>query len=77
MYVASLAPANRTLVAPVNPVPVITTWVPTGPLAGLKPVVFGTTAFTTVNTVAACTAPAAVATRIFPVNAPLGTVAVI
>ena len=32
---------NFTVLAPVNPVPVITTEVPTGPLVGLKPVIVG------------------------------------
>src|ERR1700674_190797 len=41
LTVAAL-PLNVTAVAPVNPVPVITTDVPTDPLVGLKPVIVGT-----------------------------------
>src|SRR5439155_15711719 len=36
-----LMPPNLTLVAPVNPLPLITTWVPTGPLEGANPVMAG------------------------------------
>ena len=62
---------------PVKPVPVITTVVPAGPLVGANPLVFGAAALVTVNEVADCAAPAAVATRTLPVVVPVGTVAVI
>ena len=68
-YVA-LVPSKRTLVAPVNPVPVSTTCVPTGPLAGLNPVTAGAVAanapdaLTTITTNAATTPAAAVRRRV-------------
>src|SRR5438552_966256 len=46
-----LVPLTRTAVAPVKAVPLIVTLVPTGPLAGVKPVIVG--AFTTVTLTAA------------------------
>jgi hypothetical protein len=74
--VVALVPLNLTAVAPVRFVPVITTLVPTGPLAGLKLVIVGTEP-PTVKLVALDAAPIGVVTAIVPVAAPLGTVAVI
>lgn len=66
-------PLKVTAVAPVNPVPVMVTEVPAGPLEGLKPV----TLSVTVKLVELVAVPAAVVTEIAPVVVPEGTVAVI
>jgi hypothetical protein len=64
---------NVTAVAPVKAAPVIVTTVPTGPLAGVKLVIFGwTLKFPELWTV-----PPGATTVILPVSAPPGTVAVI
>jgi hypothetical protein len=62
-----------TAVAPVNPLPAITTVVPDGPFAGLKPVICGDT----LNVVELTTVPPGATTEIFPVTVPLTIVAVI
>src|SRR5207237_10187667 len=64
-----------TPVAPVKPVPVSVTLVPVGPLTGVNEVMLGTTV--TVKLVALVPVPAALVTVIFPVVAPVGTVALI
>jgi hypothetical protein len=68
-------PLNATPVAPVNPVPVIVTDVPTGPLVGENPVTVGADA-ATVNELALVPVPPAVVTDTVPLVAPVGTVAV-
>lgn len=65
---------NITLVTFVKFVPVIVTGVPTGPLAGVKPVTVG--ACTTVKTPALFATPPGVVTEIGPLVAPAGTVAI-
>ena len=69
-------PLNFTDVAPVNPVPVITTDAPIGPLVGVNDVIVGTGAAVTVKLVALVAVPSAFVTEIVPVVAPAGTVAV-
>ena len=71
---AALTPLNVTAVAPVKFVPLIVTLVPTGPLAGVKPVIVGAGA-TTVKLVALVAVPPDVVTLSGPVVAPVGTVA--
>ena len=75
----AVVPLNFTLFAPVNPVPLIVTEVPTGPLFGEKDVIFGAAPapLVTVNCVALVAKPSGVTTLIRPVVAPGGTVAVI
>jgi hypothetical protein len=70
--VVKLAP----LTVPLKFVPVILTDVPTGPEAGVNPVIVGAGAVTTVKFVALVRCPAAVYTWIGPVVAPVGTTAV-
>ena len=65
-------PWKVTLVAPVNPDPVITTVVPTGPTVGRNPVITGVT----LNCVALVAFPPGVVTLILPVP-PGGATAVI
>ena len=72
----AVVPLNFTLVAPVKFVPVSVTLVPVGPLAGAKLVIVGATA-DTVKLLAEFALPCGVVTAIFPVTAPMGTVAVI
>lgn len=72
---AALAPLKATELAPVKPVPLILTDVPTPPLLGVKPEIVGCT--TTVKLLALVAIPASVVTVIVPVVAPLGTVALI
>ena len=67
----ALTPLNVIAVAPVKFVPVITTLVPTGPLAGEKPVIVG--AGITVKPLALVAVPPGVVTVIAPVVAPEGT----
>jgi hypothetical protein len=69
-------PLISTAVAPAKPDPVITTWVPTGPVVGVKDEIVGATATPTVNAVALVAVPPGVVTLIMPVEAPGGTVAV-
>jgi hypothetical protein len=66
-------PPKVILLVCVNPVPVITTAVPTGPLVGLNPV---RVVSTTVKAVVLVAEPQGVVTAILPVMAPAGTVAV-
>ena len=73
--VVAAVPLKVTAVAPVRFVPVITTLVPTGPLAGLKLVIVGEPM--TVKLVALVAVPPEVVTAMGPVVAPAGTVAVI
>jgi hypothetical protein len=69
-------PLNRTWVVPANPVPLMATEVPIGPLVGENDVMTGA-AVVTVKFPVLVAVPAAVVTVIFPVTAPDGTVAVI
>jgi hypothetical protein len=74
----ALTPLNRTAVAPANPLPLIRTEVPTGPLFGENEEIVGAAAVVvTVKFVALVAVPPGVVTVIFPVTAPLGTVVVI
>ena len=70
---------NVTALAPVNPVPVITTDVPTDPLVGLKLVIVGAGEEFTVNDPDEVAVPPGVVTVIgfVPGLVPLGTVVVI
>jgi hypothetical protein len=70
---AAVVPANFTAVAPVKLVPVIVTTVPVPPLAGLKPLIVGTTR----NELGDETGPPWASMVIRPVVAKEGTVAVI
>src|SRR5439155_20198203 len=65
-----------TEVAPVKLVPLIVTWVPTGPLVGVKELIVGGEAVT-VKLPALVAVPPGAVTLIDPEVAPLGTVAVI
>src|SRR5207248_208280 len=69
-------PLKETCVAPLNPMPVIVTTVPTGPLPGEKLVIVGGT-MVTVKLAALAALPSGVVTAIGPLVAPPGTVAVI
>jgi hypothetical protein len=71
----ALVPLKRTLVAAVKFVPLITTAVPTGPLAGEKEVMVG--GWMTLKSPELDAVPAAVVTEILPEVAPAGTVALI
>lgn len=66
-------PLNFTIELLLNPIPVIVTTVPAGPVVGLKPVIDSVT----VKFEALVPVPAAVVTEILPVMAPFGTVALI
>ncbi|HJV48153.1 MAG TPA: hypothetical protein VJ549_02645, partial [Geothrix sp.] len=68
------APLKVTAVAPLKPVPVRVTRVPTGPLVGLSAVTVGVGM--TVNEVLVLPVPPGVVTETLPVVAPAGTVAV-
>jgi hypothetical protein len=71
-------PLNVTPVAPVKFVPVIVTVVPTGPKVGVNDVIVGApAAVVTLKPWELQSLPPGVVTQIFPVVAPLGTVAVI
>src|SRR5207244_2799580 len=69
----ALTPLNATAVAPVKVVPLMVTLVPTGPLAGVKPVIVG--GLITVKLPELVAVPPGVVTLIVPVVAPAGTVA--
>src|SRR6185503_19573576 len=69
------APLNATDVAPLKPLPLMVTVVPTGPLVGENDEISGTPV--TVNDPELCPVPPAVVTLIRPVVAPAGTVALI
>src|SRR5207248_2551462 len=69
----ALVPLNATALAPVKPVPLIVTLVPTGPLVGEKLAIVG--ALTTVNEPALVAVPPGVVTLSGPEVAPAGTVA--
>jgi hypothetical protein len=71
-------PPNFTAVAPLRPVPLIVTEVPTGPLDGEKDEIVGTGAQEelTAKLVALVATPSSVATPILPVVAPAGTIVV-
>ena len=75
--VVAAVPQNVTADAPVKPVPVITTDVPTGPLVGLNDVMVGTGDGVTSKFVALVPVPSESVTAIGPSVAPAGTVAVI
>ena len=68
----ALAPLNATAVVPVKFEPLMVTPVPTGPLAGVKPVIVG--GLITVKLPALVAVPPGVVTLIVPVVAPAGTV---
>lgn len=72
----ALVPSNFTVTAPVKSVPVRTTVVPTGPVAGENEVIVGAPTVT-VKSVELVAVPFAVVTVILPVEAPAGTVALI
>jgi hypothetical protein len=67
---------NVTALAPVNPVPVIVTGVPTDPLVGLKLETVGTGGAVTLYDVDEVATPPGVVTVMVPLVAPVGTVAV-
>ena len=73
----AVVPLNFTEVAPVKFVPVMVTWVPTGPELGVNKVIVGTEAVPTVKFVALSAVPLAVVTLMGPVVAPAGTVVTI
>lgn len=70
----AVVPLKLTVVAPVNPLPVIATLEPTAPLRGKKLAIVGTAS--TVNG-ALVALPATVVTVIGPVIAPAGTTTLI
>src|SRR5439155_12941122 len=72
----ALVPLNFTAVVPVKAVPLIVTVLPTGPLVGVKLVIVGGLAVA-VNDLLLVAVPPGVVTLIWPVVAPLGTVAAI
>lgn len=72
----ALVPAKRTAVAPVKFVPVMTTEVPTGPLAGENDVMVGAAGVVTSKLVVLLAVPAEFVTEMGPSVAPVGTVAV-
>jgi hypothetical protein len=75
---AAATPLNRTAVAPANPLPLMRTEVPTGPLLGENEEIVGAVAVVvTVKFVALIAVPLAVFTVIGPVVAPVGTLATI
>ena len=71
----ALIPPNVTLLAPVKPLPVMVTEVPTGPLVGLNVVIFGIGG-STVNGVMLDIEPVDVYTVRGPLRAPGGTATV-
>ena len=71
----ALTVLNVTAVAPVKFVPLIVTLLPTGSLVGVKLVIVGALATTTVNALALVAVPPGVVTLSGPVVAPVGTVA--
>jgi hypothetical protein len=73
----AVVPANRTAVAPVKFVPVMTTEVPGAPLVGEKPVTVGAGVAVTSKLVELVPVPAGFTTEMAPSVAPVGTVAVI
>ncbi len=75
--VADLLLKNFTEVAPVKPVPLMVTEVPTGPLVGENEVIVGTGEGVTVKFVELAPVPSSVVTLMGPVVAPDGTLAVI
>jgi hypothetical protein len=70
-------PLNVTEVAPSKFTPLIETDVPTGPLVGEKDVIDGSSFAVTMKSSALASVPSGVVTEIFPVEAPVGTLAVI
>jgi hypothetical protein len=75
--VVAETPLNFTSVVPVKPVPVTVTRVPTGPEAGLNPLMVGAAGgTTTVKEALEVPVPAGVVTAMGPVVAPPGTIAV-
>jgi hypothetical protein len=73
----TLVPLKLTPVAPVKPVPLIVTDVPTDPEGGENPLMVGVGEGDTVKSVELEAVPPGAVTEIFPVVAPWGTVAVI
>jgi hypothetical protein len=71
---AALTPLKVTAVAPVKFVPLIVTLLPTGSLVGVKLVIVGALATTTVNALVLVAVPPGVVTLSDPVVAPAGTV---
>jgi hypothetical protein len=72
----AVVPLNFTEVAPVRPVPVMVTDVPTGPVVGVNEAMTGLAQLPpTVKAVALVPTPLAFVTEIFPVMAPTGTAA--
>src|SRR6185437_5350642 len=69
-------PLKVTAVAPVKPLPVMVTDVPTGPEVGVNEETVGPACVVTVNDAVLAPVPAGVVTAIGPVVAPVGTVAV-
>src|SRR5438093_919350 len=67
----ALTPLNATAVAPARFVPLIVTVVPTGPLAGARPVMVG--GLGTVNALVLVAVPPGVVTLSGPLVAPAGT----
>lgn len=76
MEKVALTPLNRTEVAPVNPVPLIVTDVPVGPLVGVNDVIVGAGGVT-VKLELLVAVPSGLTTWIAPVSAAAGTTAVI
>jgi hypothetical protein len=74
--VVAATPPNFTEVAPAKFVPLMVTEVPTGPLVGEKDVIVGAAAPVTVKSVELVAVAPPLVTLIFPVVAPVGTVAV-
>ena len=68
---------SLTRVAPVKPVPLIVILAPVRPEVGVKFVIVGGLPAVTVNEATLVPVPPAAVTEIFPVVAPVGTVAVI
>jgi hypothetical protein len=73
----AVAPLKSTALAAAKPLPEMVTLVPTGPLAGLKPLTTGGTGTVTVKPLELVPVPFGLSTLIGPVVAPAGTVAVI
>ncbi|MGZ4109058.1 MAG: hypothetical protein ACXVP7_05160, partial [Actinomycetota bacterium] len=75
--VVTAVPPTFTAVAPVKPVPVTVTVDPTGPLVGVNEVIVGVGEGATVKFGPLVSVPSESVTLIFPVVAPVGTIAVI
>ena len=73
MKLVAAVPLKETALVPVKPLPLMVTFVPTGPLVGVNEVIPGPTM--TVKSVALVAVPAALVTLMGPVVAPAGMVA--